>query len=331
MIRPWPDDGRTLAGVLVVDLSRQLPGPFVTLELQRLGAEVVRLEAPGGDPLRAHAPGWHDRLNAGKESVVCDLKAEPALGRALCRAADVVVEGFRPGVAERLGVGPADLPEEVVYCSIRGFGETGALRARAGHDVNYLGLAGVLDAARPTLPPLPIADLAAGALTAVSRILVGLLGRERTGRGSVHRISMTDEAHRLAVFGRARDGESVVDRALEGGLACYDLYAASDGRWLSVGALEPPFFALLCRLLGVPGLAVAQFAPDAQDEVREALAARFARRSQAEWVTFFGDADVAVAPVLELGEVDVGERVSPVPAADLGAHTAKWAKLLGVR
>jgi len=230
MIRPWPDDGRTLAGVLVVDLSRQLPGPFVTLELQRLGAEVVRLEAPGGDPLRAHAPGWHDRLNAGKESVVCDLKAEPALGRALCRAADVVVEGFRPGVAERLGVGPADLPEEVVYCSIRGFGETGALRARAGHDVNYLGLAGVLDAARPTLPPLPIADLAAGALTAVSRILVGLLGRERTGRGSVHRISMTDEAHRLAVFGRARDGESVVDRALEGGLACYDLYAASASR-----------------------------------------------------------------------------------------------------
>src|SRR5437588_11997563 len=124
---------------LVVDLTRNLPGPFATRELLRLGARVVRLEAPEGDPVREVAPDWDARLNAGKESVVCDLNADPALGRALSARADVVVEGFRPGVAERLGVGPDDLPAETVYCSLRGYG---GADDRAGHDLNYLGWVG---------------------------------------------------------------------------------------------------------------------------------------------------------------------------------------------
>src|SRR5919202_7005085 len=128
---------RPLGDMLVVDLTRYLPGPFASRELLRYGARVVRLESPDGDPLRALAPGWDAALNAGKESVVCDLKREPELGRALCARADVVLEGFRPGVAARLGVGPDDLPDHVVYCSITGFGSDRTHARRAGHDLNY--------------------------------------------------------------------------------------------------------------------------------------------------------------------------------------------------
>jgi crotonobetainyl-CoA:carnitine CoA-transferase CaiB-like acyl-CoA transferase len=138
-----------LENVLVVDLTRNLPGPFASRELLRLGARVVRLEAPDGDPVRDVAPQWDEVLNAGKESVLWDAKADPELGPALCRRADVVLEGFRPGVAERLGVGPDVVHESVVYCSITGFGE-GELRA--GHDLNYMGWAGALDATAPAMP-----------------------------------------------------------------------------------------------------------------------------------------------------------------------------------
>ena len=125
-----------LAGLLVVDLTRYLPGAFASRELLRLGARVVRLEPPEGDPMRQVAPAWDAALNAGKESVACDLKAEPELARALLARADVALEGFRPGVAARLGVGPDDVPERVVYCSITGFGTDGRHALRAGHDLN---------------------------------------------------------------------------------------------------------------------------------------------------------------------------------------------------
>src|SRR5215211_3981868 len=187
-----------LAGMLVVDLTRYLPGPFASRELLRYGARVVRLESPDGDPLREIAPEWDASLNAGKESVVCNLKAEPELGRALCSRADVVLEGFRPGVAERLGIGPRDLPESVVYCSLTGFGADGAHAARAGHDLNYLGYAGVLADTAPGLPPVQIADLGSGALAAVGEIMAALLERERSGRGRHLVISMTHGAHRFA-------------------------------------------------------------------------------------------------------------------------------------
>src|SRR5262245_15635791 len=172
-----------LAGTLVVDFTRYLPGAYASRELLRLGARVVRLEPPEGDPLRHTAPGWDARLRAGTESVVCDLKAEPELAHAICSRADVVLEGFRPGVAARLGIGPDDVPETAVYCSITGFGADGRHAARAGHDINYAGWAGVLEDTAPALPPVQLADLAAGALGAVTRILAGLLERERTGRG----------------------------------------------------------------------------------------------------------------------------------------------------
>jgi alpha-methylacyl-CoA racemase len=284
-----------LAGLLVVDLTRYLPGPFASRELLELGARVVRLQAPGGDPLRELAPAWHEALNAGKESVTCDLKADPATGRRLCAKADVVLESFRPGVVERLGVGPGDLPETVVYCSFTGFG---ADDLRAGHDLNYQGYAGLLADTAPALPPVPIADLAGGALTAVTQILAALLEREQTGRGRRLTISLTHGAHRLVSY---RLGGEPVPRLLTGGLACYRIYATADERYVTVAALEPRFFRRLCELLGRPELAERQWDAEQQGLAAE-LAEVFALRPLAGWLELFEGEDVGVGPVATLDE-----------------------------
>jgi alpha-methylacyl-CoA racemase len=283
-----------LAGLLVVDLTRYLPGPYASRELLRLGARVIRLEAPGGDPMRAFAPAWHDTLTAGKESVELDLKADPAAGRALCAEADVVLESFRPGVVERLGLAPADLPDRVVYCSFRGFGPDDP---RAGHDLNYQGWAGLLADTAPAMPPVQVADLAA-ALRATARIVAALLERERTGRGAHLVISLTHGAHDLAAH---RLGGEPFPRLLTGGLACYRIYATADGRHLTVAALEPRFFRRLCERLGRPELAPRQWDREQEplaDELSEALAAR----PLATWLELFEGEDVGVGPVATLDE-----------------------------
>ncbi len=286
---------KPLAGLLVVDLTRYLPGPFASRELLRLGARVVRLQPPGGDPMRELAPAWHDALDAGKESVELDLKAEPERGRELCAGADVVLESFRPGVVERLGIGPDDLPETVVYCSITGFGPDDL---RAGHDLNYQGWAGLLEDTAPALPPVQIADLAAGALGAVTRILAALLERERTGRGARLTVSLTHAAHELAAH---RLGGEPFPRLLTGGLACYRIYATADGRYLTVAALEPKFFRRLCELLGRPQLAERQYEQD-QEPLADELAELFAARPLATWLELFDGEDVSVGPVSTLAE-----------------------------
>jgi crotonobetainyl-CoA:carnitine CoA-transferase CaiB-like acyl-CoA transferase len=293
-----------LRGTLVVDLSRYLPGPFATRELLRLGARVVRLEAPAGDPLRDVAPEWDARLNGGKESVVCDLKADPELGRALVARADVVVESFRPGVTTRLGVGPEDVPPSTVYCSITGFGDGDP---RVGHDLNYLGWAGALAPTAPAMPPLPFADLGAGGLTAVVRILSALLERTSSGRGARIVVSMTHEAHELAHFAGP----------LTGALPTYRIYPTADGRHLTVGALEPHFQARLRELLGLEEL--------------EALDAVFQTRPLAEWLALFEGEDVAVGPVWTLAEGAVFTREpAEAPPPALGEHTAAWRRELGL-
>jgi alpha-methylacyl-CoA racemase len=284
-----------LAGLLVVDLTRYVPGPFASRELLGLGARVVRLEAPGGDPLRELAPAWHDALNVGKESVACDLKADPETGRALCAQADVVLESFRPGVAERLGVGAADLPDTVVYCSFTGFGPDDL---RAGHDLNYQGYAGLLADTAPAMPPVEVADLAGGALTAVAQILAALLERERTGRGQHLTISLTHSAHKLAAH---RLGGDPVPRLLTGGLACYRIYCTADGRYLTVAALEPRFFNRLCELLERSDLADQQWAAD-QEALAAELAETIATRPMADWLELVEGEDVGVGPVATLAE-----------------------------
>jgi alpha-methylacyl-CoA racemase len=290
---------RPLEGALVVDLTRYLPGPFASRELLQLGARVVRVEPPGGDPMRDVAPAWHEALNAGKESVTCDLKKEPERARALCAEADVVIEGFRPGVADRLGIGPADLPETVVYCSITGFGLGGRHERRAGHDLNYQGWAGLLADTAPALPPVQLADLAAGSLTAVNQILAALLAREKNGRGVHLVVSMSHGSHRFAAH---RLGGEPVPKLLTGGLACYAVYPTADGRHLTVAALEQKFFARLCELLGLDELASRQFDPAAQSELADTLADTFAAKPLSAWLELFDHEDVCVGPVATLKE-----------------------------
>ena len=290
---------RPLGGKLVVDLSRYLPGPFASRELLELGARVVRVEPPGGDPLRETAPGWYEALNAGKETVTCDLKRDADSARSLCSAADVVIDGFRPGVADHLGIGPAVLPETVVYCSITGFGVGGRHEQRAGHDLNYQGWAGVLSETAPSLPGVQLADLAAGALGAVNRILAALLERANTGRGTHLVVSMTHGSHRFAAH--RLHGEPI-PRLLTGGLACYAVYPTVDGRFLTVAALESKFFLRLCELLGLEELAQRQYEPGAQAEIAEALRERFAAKPLAAWLELFEREDVCVGPVATLEE-----------------------------
>jgi crotonobetainyl-CoA:carnitine CoA-transferase CaiB-like acyl-CoA transferase len=289
----------------------------------------VRLESPEGDPLRAIAPQWDAALNAGKESVSCDLKQEPELGRALCSQADVVLESFRPGVADRLGIGPADLPESVVYCSLTGFGSEGKHVARAGHDLNYLGYAGVLADTAPALPPVQIADLAAGALAAVGEILAALLEREQTGRGRRLEISMTHGAHRLAAH---RLSGEPVPRALTGGLACYRIYETADRRHLTVAALEPRFFRRLCELLERTELVDLHFDPGAQERLKRELAEIFACKPLGDWLQLFEGEDVAVGPVATLEEAarEFGFDSPQGAPPEVGEHTERWRNELGL-
>jgi crotonobetainyl-CoA:carnitine CoA-transferase CaiB-like acyl-CoA transferase len=303
---------QTLADRLVVDLTRLLPGPYATRELLRLGARVVHVEPPGGDPLRHAMPHWHAALNAGKESVICDFKSEISYLNALIAHADVVVEGFRPGVADALGI---VVPEGAVYCSITGFG--GGPRAQqAGHDVNYLGYAGVLFDTAPALPPVQVADLAAGALGAVVEIQAALL----RGGGARLVVSMTHNAHRLVAH---RSGD---DPLLTGGVAFYRLYPTADGRHVTVGALEPKFFRRLCELVGRPEL---EQLGD-QEELAVALAEVFASRPLADWVERFDGEDVCVGPVLTIAEAsaEFGEPQPAGRAPALGEHTDAWRRLL---
>jgi alpha-methylacyl-CoA racemase len=295
---PCSDDSlrpvQPLAGLLVVDLTRYLPGPYASRELMRLGARVTRLLPPGGDPMQELAPAWHEALNDGKETVEFDLKAEPDRGRALCAEADVVLESFRPGVVERLGIGPAQLPERVVYCSFTGFGPSDQ---KAGHDLNYQGWAGLLEDTAPAVPPVQIADLGA-AQRAVAEVLAALLQRERTGRGAHLVVSLTHAAHELASH---RLGGEPFPRLLTGGLACYRIYATADGRHVTVAALEPKFFRRLCELIGRPELASRQW--DAEQETLAAdLAEIFAARTLETWLALFEGEDVSVGPVARLEE-----------------------------
>jgi crotonobetainyl-CoA:carnitine CoA-transferase CaiB-like acyl-CoA transferase len=278
-----------LSGVTVADLTLLLPGPFASRELVRLGARVVKVEPPGGDSLRTMAPGWYDALNAGKEIVRWDAASEP--GPAVLGEADVVLEGFRPGVWQRLGV---QIAETAVLCSITGFGAHGPHAGRAGHDLNYLGYAGVLADTAPALPPVQIADLASGAQAAVIAVLGALLERGRTGRGRHVVVSMTHGAHALAAHRLA--GEPV-PRLLTGGVACYGIYETADGRYLTVGALEPRFWRRLCELLQRPDLVSRAFEPELPE-----LAALLRSRPLAAWLELLADEDTCVGPVLTLAE-----------------------------
>jgi crotonobetainyl-CoA:carnitine CoA-transferase CaiB-like acyl-CoA transferase len=252
----------------------------------RRGARVVKVEPPGGD---STPPDWYRALNDGKQIVTWDARSEPPPNAVA--EADVVLEGFRPGVFERLGVAVAD---SAILCSITGFGTTGPRAGDAGHDLNYLGYAGVLHDTAPAVPPVQIADLAGGALTAVIEILAALLERERSGRGARIVVSMTHEAHALAAHRLAGDP---LPRLLTGGAACYRIYETGDGRHVTVAALEPRFWRNLCEELGRPDLLDRAFEPDVPE-----LAELFRSRTLDEWRTALEGKDTCVGPVLTLAE-----------------------------
>jgi crotonobetainyl-CoA:carnitine CoA-transferase CaiB-like acyl-CoA transferase len=316
-----------LADTLVVDFTRYLPGAYASRELRRLGARVVRVEPPSGDPMRPTATAWDTALREGSESVVCDLPSDADFARALCARADVVLEGFRPAVASRLGIGPGDVPPTTVYCSITGFGDEPGHRLRAGHDVNYLGWAGVLEDTGLELPPIQVADLAAGALGAVTQVLAALLERARSGKGGHIVVSMTHRAHDFVAH---RLGGEPVARMLTGGLACYRIYETADGRRLTVGALEPKFFRRLCELVGRPDLGERQYDAD-QDALAAELAAVFTTRDLDAWLDRFGDEDVCVGPVWSREEAAaVFGSAGGADEIPLGAHTDAWRRELGV-
>jgi len=275
-----------LDGTTVVDFTRHLPGPYASRELLRRGARVVKIESPEGD---STPPEWYRALNDGKEIVTWDARREPP--PAVVEEADVVLEGFRPGVFERLGVPLADT---TILCSITGFGATGPRANDAGHDLNYLGYAGVLHDTAPALPPVQVADLSGGAQRAVIEILAALLERGRTGRGARIVVSMTHESHALAAP-RLR-GEPL-PRLLTGGAACYRIYETRDGRHLTVAALEPRFWHNLCDLLDRPDLTDRAFEPELPE-----LAEVFRSRTLAEWRTALEGKDTCVGPVLTLAE-----------------------------
>jgi crotonobetainyl-CoA:carnitine CoA-transferase CaiB-like acyl-CoA transferase len=280
---------RPLAGVTVADLTRYLPGPFASRELLRLGARVVKIEPPDGDPVAATNPAAYQALNEGKEIISWDARTEAA--PPVLAEADVVLEGFRPGVWERLG---AELPETTILCSITGFGADGPHRLDAGHDLNYLGYAGALADTAPALPPVQIADLGAGAQAAVIEVLAALLERAQTGRGARVVVSMT---HGSYGFVAHRLHGDPVPKLLTGGAACYCIYETSDGRHLTVAALEPKFWRNLCDLLDRPDLIDRAF--DARLPELEEL---FRSRTQQEWLDALEGRDTCVGPVRTLAE-----------------------------
>jgi alpha-methylacyl-CoA racemase len=276
----------SLSGTTVVDFTRQLPGPFASRELLRFGARVVKVEPPEGDPT---PDAWYRALNDGKEIVPWDARSEPP--PAVLSEADVVLEGFRPGVWERLG---AQLPPRAVLCSITGHGASGPRARDAGHDLNYLGYAGALADTAPAMPPVQVADLAAGAQAAVIEVLAALLERERTGTGTRIVVSMTHNTHRFVAHRLAGDP---LPRLLTGGVACYRIYETADGRHLTVAALEPKFWRNLCALLERPDLVDHAFEPELPE-----LAALIRERTLQEWRTLLEGKDTCVGPVLTIAE-----------------------------
>jgi crotonobetainyl-CoA:carnitine CoA-transferase CaiB-like acyl-CoA transferase len=314
-----------LAELRVLDLSRLLPGGYTTMVLADLGADVIKVEEPGkGDYIRWMPPftstgegGGHIALNRGKRSITCNLKTDA--GREvlvdLVRTADVLVESFRPGVMDRLGVGYDALRAVnpgLVYAAISGYGTTGAYVEKAGHDINYMAYAGALSfsgsaESGPWPPGLQIGDIGGGGLQALVAILVALRVRDQTGHGQFCDVSITDgimswlTIHAGAYVASGRP-PGVGAELLNGGYAWYGTYRCADDRYIAIGALEPQFFHALVEALGVPELEGMHMDRARQTELRARLEEVFATKPRDEWMQALGEVDACAAPVLDMAE-----------------------------
>jgi crotonobetainyl-CoA:carnitine CoA-transferase CaiB-like acyl-CoA transferase len=329
-------DEPPLKGLRIVDLTRLLPGPLATRQLVQWGAEVLKVEDPrDGDGTRHMLLSAEDRaadseaglfrhLNLGKQLHRIDLRTPEGREQllAMVRGADALVEGFRPGVMDRLGLGWNVLREanpRLVMCAITGYGQTGPYAQRAGHDINYIALAGVLAQCGPldgdpVVPNFQIADLMGGTQSALSGLLAALIGAQRTGRGRFVDVSMTRqvwEHHVISRFeARALGAPTRPGRGLlSGGSPCYNVYRTADGRHLAVGALELKFWAKLCEVVGRPDWADRHWSLGQRPASSDALALRaelqavIGAQPLAHWVPLFEAADCCVTPVLRLDEV----------------------------
>ena len=310
-----------LSGLTVVDFSTLLPGPLATLMLAEAGAAVIKVERPGGEDLRRYPPFFAGGsapfalLNRGKRSVFIDLKSDAGRARAmaLVAEADIVVEQFRPGVMDRLGLGFDTLSAanpRLIYCAISGYGQSGPRAREAGHDVNYIGRTGLLGLSwgscdHPVLPPAQIADIGGGTFPAVINVLLALLRRERTGEGAFLDIAMSDAMFTFSLFAQAAgtvsgrypgNGEVL----LSGGSPRYGLYPARCGTPICVGALEDHFWTRLCTVL--------EIAVDVRDDTRtpdrsrQAVAAAIAGRTAAQWQPILAAADCCASVLTPLAE-----------------------------
>ncbi|MBW3595112.1 MAG: CoA transferase [Actinobacteria bacterium] len=319
-----------LEDVRILDLTRLLPGGYATLLLADLGADVVKIEEPGkGDYIRWTPPivgefsAAHIALNRNKRSMTLNLKSEQGrdIFRDLASSADVVIESFRPGVMDRLGVGWDALREAnpgLVYCAISGYGQTGPRALVAGHDVNYIGYAGVLgingeEGGRPVIPGVQIGDLAGGGMAAAVAVLAALFRKNVTGEGDFCDVSMADGAlswltiHAGNFVATGEDPQRELMH-LSGRYPCYRVYPAADGH-LSVGALEPQFWSELCAAIERPDLADDAFATgERRNEVVAELETLFAQKTRAEWMSVFAGRDVCVGPVNSFSETFADEQ-----------------------
>jgi alpha-methylacyl-CoA racemase len=309
-----------LAGVTVLDLSSVGPAARATRLLADYGATVVKVgPVPGRGPAPVVPPFFAYSAQRGMRRLLVDVRHPDGRDAflALAAGADVVVESFRPGVVERLGIGYQDVRAVnagIVYCSTSGYGQDGPRSSWAGHDLNYLAVSGYLATSGPRAdggPPIPgatIADAAAGGMQAALAISAALFSREHTGEGTFLDVSVADGAlwlmslavdEHLALGTEPGPGHDV----LTGRYACYDTYRAADGRWLAVAAIEAKFFANLCRALGCEQWTERQYDDDAQDDLRAALAAAFATRDRDTWVATLAAEDTCVAPVQTVSEI----------------------------
>lgn len=316
-----------LDGIRILDLTRLLPGPLCSMMLADLGAEIIKVEAPqGGDyarwfpPMKQAMSGAFVALNRNKRSLALDLKQPQgaAILKRMVRQADVVLEGFRPGVMERLGLGYEALRQEnesLIYCAISGYGQTGPLAKKAGHDINYLARTGILSllggaGELPQVCGVQIADVAGGSLSAVSHLLAALFRRERTGQGAFCDVSMSEGVlpFLAMALGEWSAGGPMPTRgqgALRGEAPCYRVYPCQDGTFLAVGALEPKFWTQFVMALGVPELATEGWEEgEAGEKVAARISSLLVQRTRDEWIELFAKEglDVCVEPVWSLEE-----------------------------
>ncbi|GAA4634668.1 CaiB/BaiF CoA-transferase family protein [Actinoallomurus vinaceus] len=335
-----------LHGVRVIEIASLAPAPFACMVLSDLGADVLRVDRPSSVAGAATLVGGEataDPLSRGRRSIGLNLK-DPAGVKVLLRlieSADVLVEGFRPGVTERLGFGPDTCLERnpgLVYGRMTGWGQEGPMAAMAGHDINYIAIAGALDpighAGERPVPPLNlIGDFGGGGMLLALGVLAALYERSRSGRGQVVDAAMVDGASLLTSFIHGMRGQGLWrdergTNLLDGGAPFYDTYETADGRYVSVGALEPQFYAALLRGLGLEGEDLpAQLDQERWPELRARFTEIFKQRTRDEWTAIFDGTDACVAPVLGLGEapshphnrarggfVELGGLSQPAPA-----------------